>query len=474
MIDETEAKGTKRLEFLAPGPVASAFMESNAFLRGLMGPVGSGKSVTCVVEMIRRAFQQKPDAQGRRRTRWAVVRNTTPELRTTTMNTFFDWVPKEQGKFKSEGPPTFWFRADGVDAEFIFLALDRDDDLRKLMSLELTGIWFNEARYLSKAVLDAATSRVGRFPAKRDGGPTWTGVLLDTNPPDNESWWYKFAEEEPVDTWEFYKQPGGLTAGAENVHNLPGGAEYYQKMVPGKDADWIKVYINGDYGILMEGKPIFPEYKDSTHCGTPELIPARELVIGMDFGLTPAAVFLQQDARGRWLCHRELVCEDMGAERFAQVIKTELAQNFAGCPITLWGDPAGAQRSQADEKTVFGVLAAAGLPVRPAPSNTNLIRLEAVKTTLNRMIDGSPGFLIHQQCKTLRKALAGGYCYRKLKISGSARYAETPDKNEFSHIADALQYALLGGGEGRTVLHNPTAHAQRRPETYGADYDPLG
>ena len=35
---------------------------------------------------------------------------------------------------------------------------------------------------------------------------------------------------------------------------------------------------------------------------------------------------------------------------------------------------------------------------------------------------------------------------------GSERYEEKPDKNRFSHCHDALQYAFLGGGEGRKVM----------------------
>jgi len=51
----------------------------------------------------------------------------------------------------------------------------------------------------------------------------------------------------------------------------------------------------------------------------------------------------------------------------------------------------------------------------------------------------------------LRRACLDGYRYRKLSIVGE-RYGEDPDKNEYSHVAEALQYMLLGGGEGRTVM----------------------
>jgi hypothetical protein len=39
-----------------------------------------------------------------------------------------------------------------------------------------------------------------------------------------------------------------------------------------------------------------------------------------------------------------------------------------------------------------------------------------------------------------------------MQVSGADRYEERPDKNKFSHVHDALQYALIGGGEGRSIM----------------------
>ena len=37
-----------------------------------------------------------------------------------------------------------------------------------------------------------------------------------------------------------------------------------------------------------------------------------------------------------------------------------------------------------------------------------------------------------------------------MQVSGE-RYDDKPNKNRFSHIHDALQYMLLGAGEGRSL-----------------------
>lgn len=68
---------------------------STALVKAIRGPIGSGKSVGCVLEMFRVAQQQEPNAQGVRKTRWACVRNTYPELKGTVIKTFQTWIPEQ-------------------------------------------------------------------------------------------------------------------------------------------------------------------------------------------------------------------------------------------------------------------------------------------------------------------------------------------------------------------------------------------
>jgi len=59
--------------------------------------------------------------------------------------------------------------------------------------------------------------------------------------------------------------------------------------------------------------------------------------------------------------------------------------------------------------------------------------------------------LIDYRCKELIKGFEGGYHYRRMQVSGE-RYEDKPAKDRFSHIHDALQYLMLGSGEGRQVM----------------------
>ncbi len=60
----------KRVEYY-PTPTGARFHNSAADYKCIMGPVGSGKSVTCVMELLRKAQEQAPQSDNVRRTRWA-------------------------------------------------------------------------------------------------------------------------------------------------------------------------------------------------------------------------------------------------------------------------------------------------------------------------------------------------------------------------------------------------------------------
>lgn len=451
------------IEYAPPGPVAKAFLESSAFVKGIRGPFGSGKSTLCCADILDRAQAQAPGPDGIRRTRFACVRNTYPELKTTTIKTWHGIVPQNFGRWVDQGPPTHWVTANDLECEVLFLALDSPADVKKLLSMDLTGAWVNEAREIPKSVIDGLTARVGRYPSKAMGGPTWFGVLMDTNPPDTDHWWYKLAEETKPDGFEFFAQPSGLSAEAENVQNLPDG--YYQRMCAGKTEDWIKIYVRGMYGFVQDGRPVYPEYSDAMHYREKlQPIKGLPLHIGLDFGLTPAAVIGQRNALGQWRWLDEVVTERMGAIRFAKEIKALLGERYQGFDVAaITGDPAGnAALGDDEENTVFLALKANGVEAKAASSNDFTMRRESVAKSLSEIIDGEPGYVIGPNCRVLRKAMMGGYRYKRIEVSGTERYHDKPDKNNFSHVAEAQQYAMLGAGEGRRVISNRSRSEKRQ------------
>lgn len=526
-------------------PTVQKFHESPAFVRGLMGPVGSGKSVGCCFELFHIACTQWPNNQGVRKSRFIVVRNTSPQLETTTIKTWTEWFPEEVfGKISRKAPFTQMMKfrlSDGtqVESEVIFLALDQPEDIKKLLSFECTAIWYNEAREIDKSLVDAGTGRVGRYPSKKDipdelirlqadaveefskqhncyytcdffhesiarrfygqdfenaamskdefdkkirdvlaqkgiSWPTRACIIMDTNPPNDDHWWFDYAENDgwrrdpesgmmrdleslPVtDRWAFFRQPGGRTPQAENLQNLSPG--YYQRQMLGKDADYIRVMIDGDYGMLQAGQPVYKaSFNKELHVNNDVIGIDRRAItyIGVDSsGRNPSAVFGQwNDDRTQLRIVRELVCQDMGAEIFAQMLKRVLNEEFAEGDKKAWGDPAGTYKSNSDERTYFDIVRKnAGLTLLPAPVLRIQPRIESVRGMFMRLTyGGRPAIIISPNCKVLISGLSGGYKFRQLKVSGEARYHEEPEKNRYSDVQDALQYLVCGLGEYKNL-----------------------
>lgn len=479
-------------------PVLEAFMACRAPVSVIRGPLGSGKTFGVCQRLLAQMCEQKPNEQGVRVSRWLAVRNTYLDLTETTIKDFLA-VFEGLGRMKYGGlqPPGFtagWQLEDGtrVQAEVIFLALDRDAHVRKLKGYQVTGVWFNEMSEIPKSLVDMADLRHGRYPSEASGGVrcTWHGMLGDTNSFDRDHWMFGL-EERPPEGWRFFVQPGGVidtgemdpvgrrifraNPDAENLSNLPDA--YYSRGLQGKDEAWIRVMLANEFGFFVTGKPVHPSYIDSVHCAREPLAgnPDWPIVLGQDFGRTPATAFLQFHPQlGRWLCIDEMTSDGMSASVYGPELKRKLDREYPGYRVSAWGDPAGDHSGQTVETTPIQLLRAAGIPIQPAPSNVWALRTAALDTCLTRLcMDGRPGFLLSPKCRAIRKGLMGGYHYRQLQVSGpEPRYASEPEKNASSHPCEALHYALLGGGEGRAALV-PAEHvrASRGPVQTSAGWD---
>lgn len=454
------------IQYSPPGPVCAEYVKDRSYVSLILGPVGSGKTVGSIMKGVSISMMQAP-YNGVRYSRGMILRNTYPELRSTVIKSFSEWFPESIAPINWASPITakldFWLPdKTRVKAEILFLALDRPEDVGKLKSLELTWAGISEASEVPKAVFDMATQRVGRYPPQRWGGPTFYGVFGDTNMPDTDHWIYKLFEEEKPEGFKSFKQPGGLddkggvyapNPDAENIPNLPGGHDYYLKQIAGKAKEWIKVYACAKYGVVTTGKPVYSQYNDDIHVREIQPYKDKMLLIGLDFG-HPAAVICQISPMGQLRVYADLVEDStMGIQQFARdILKPFLAEQFPGYRFQCVGDPAGVRRADSDEKTAFQVLADEGFVAMPAITNEPKARQEAVKKYLTKMVaDGQPGMLISPNARYIRKGFLGGYHFKRVQVSGwDAHFRDVPDKNDYSHAHDALQYV---------ALHSQTAEA---------------
>lgn len=431
-------------------PTIWSFFNDWSFCVCIKGPLGSGKSVGSCVKLMSAAMQQEPGPDGWRRSRWIVIRNTYPELKSTTIKTWLECFPEDKcGPIVYSHPITHRIQIPpsegeaGLDVEVIFMALDRPQDVSHLKSLEATGAWVNEATEISQEVIDMLTGRVGRFPPASDVPATWAGIIMDTNAGDEFSWYhrYELGEEKPPETvdvevepgvwqtinisWSFHTQPPavvevvpdgsvfrsvnqtvttrefqqreliwaagkwwGVNPEAENLANLRPG--YYHQQISNKTLDWISRYLQVNIVFLHPGKPWVPEYNDAVMSGDVPYDPGLPLIIGVDGGggtLNPAAVWLQLGSLGDWRVLHELVTPDTGLVRFIERLKQEQAVRFPGGNVSaVWVDPAAGKRDELHGVVILQHMLQAGLPARLSPSQDPVVRREAIALPCGRNI----------------------------------------------------------------------------------------
>lgn len=451
------------IDFEAP-PTCATFMKSDAFGRIIAGPVGSGKTTACVMELFRRALEQKPGKDGYRHTRYAIVRSTLKSLKDTVLKDV-------QGRLGSLGrwmvsENTFHLEFGDVKAEWIFVPLENAEDQARLLSMQLTGAFMSECTEMNIDVVGPLSGRLGRFPSGDLGNCTWHGIIADTNLPTEMTPWHKFMTEPPPD-WQIWFQPSGLSPLAENLNYLlqndvtfalpfnhpdriAQGRRYYERFVEmyGEDSDWVKRYVYAQFGEDPSGMAVFRESFRSDFHVVPDTqpIPGYPLIIGQDFGRNPWSLITQCDHMGRLLVHEEVPGVNMGLEKHVQqnLRPRLLSDKYLGFKVAVVGDPSGVSKGTTTEESCFDLLKRVGLPAFPAVTNDIEPRLRAVEALLGRQTNGGPALMISAAgCPMLIRGLAGGYRFVKMKTGKMGVVPDKNDKEGYSHGQDTLQYACL-------------------------------
>ena len=434
------------------------FFYSEKFISLAIGPVGSTKTTAGIMKILHHAAQMAPCKDGVRRSRCIWVRNTREQLRDTSIPDFLKWIPDGVMGYFLKTEYKFVIKVGDIECEVLFRGLDDANDVRRLLSLQASFIIFDEFREIHPDIYNAAQGRVGRYPdkmmngvgCKTDDGRPNAHLWGMTNPPDQDTFWETLISEPPENV-HITIQPSGLSPEADWTRFLPD--DYYDNLAQGKTEDWIDVYIHAKFGKSLSGQPVFKAFDRSAHVAKHEITPmfsSTPLLIGVDAGLTPAAVIGQLAYDGRLVVYDSLISEDMGALRFIQErLKPLLTNKFPGRSAMVIIDPAAFQRVQTDERTVADIYRSEGFMLKPAKTNSVAARIAAVERYMTRVVDGKYGLAIDPvHASQLIMALAGKYRY---KINTKGVKDEKPEKSHpWSDIADAFQYLCLHADGGET------------------------
>lgn len=475
-----------------PTATCREFMLSDKKVRFLVGAVGSSKTTTCLYEILRRAAQQAPAADGTRYTRFAIIRNTLAAIKSTVLKDIQQIFGPIIDYRVSES--TVYIRQGDINCEILLIPLDTPDDQKRLLSSQLTGAYFNEFVEIAPVFISGALGRCGRYPSQLRGRPTWFGVFADSNPGTEDSPYYEILKIDLPESYGYFEQPPPLLRDevgeisenplAENIRYLPPNTEekgppwsydYYWTLLDGASPEWAERFVFGQWGESLQGQAVFKNtFKDTFHVAKGPLTPSagHALIIGMDFARAPAAIIMQVDHVGRLLVLQEVYEENMGVEKFVRdrLMPVMFSPRFQGRPMYIVGDPSGIAKSQIGERSVFTMIKGLGFEAVPAQTNHIKPRLDAVEKWLLMQREGEAAILFDPEgCPELINALKHKYRYRARK---DGELEDKPHKvRPWADLADALQYGCLGTAQnlmGRVMRRMQRSREKKPPMPAGA------
>lgn len=459
------------------------------FYDWIVGPLGSGKTTGIFFKLCYMAGLQAPGADGIRRTRAVIVRQTAPQLKDTTMKSWNAWFKPGQAGDWALTDKVFTLRFSDVECEVLFRPLDTPEDVSRVLSLEVTFAIIDEFIDIPKQIIDALSGRLGRYPAKKDGGATNWGMWGSSNPSTEDNWWYDYLHDEAIvdlvrlhgsstkvdaaksriasndnngRNVRYFIQPSGLSDEAENLENLPGNRGYYENQAIGKSVAWIKQFIDAEWGFSASEAPVVKTFSPTIHIPRAKLAfnPSLPLIGGFDPGIGGTAlIFGQEDLHGRLLVLGEVGAVGMGVTRFlTEKVKPYLRRHFPNASVIIAPDPASINRSQTDEVAVVEIIRK-HFQVKIETNNQLAKRLDAIESYTTRNTEMGPALLIDRdECPQLVRALSGGWRFGLVPKGDTQK--PYPEKNSYSHYGDAFGYCCRffhkqfekGGMRGVTVV----------------------
>jgi len=459
LIINPDAENEENKRIYNPSPTFKKFHADKNFARIIVGCYGSGKTTGCLIDAVINTILMPPCLDGVRRARVLVVRNTFPELESTTIPTWNNWFA-DMGDIKKrmKAPITFIHNFNDKNGEIelhvLFLALNRPSDIQKLKSFESTFAILEEASELDREVFNHAKARIGRWPSEQICTEKFDKkIILPTNPPDESHWIYDIFEVQKPDKHSIYKQPPALlwkenklveNPAAENIENLKDGYGYYFDASLGQSKEFIKVFIEGKYGVLRSGQVVFPQYNDDLHSVEDIKIDNDfPIVMTADYGTVCPALVVGQYVYGQLRIIKEFWGMFLTMKELYQLEASpwliQNAENFKPEDLIVVGDPAKTYGGNKD-------LEECGLRVIDAPTNRIDRRISAVVTLLTTInASGQMCFCLSRKgCPKARAGFMRDYKYEELKTGQGIVYKDNPKKDHpVSDLHDGIQYHAL-------------------------------
>jgi len=426
----------------------------------IMGARGSGKSVCCLMKLIKIAYLNPACIDGVKRARFLITRSTYSELLSASLKTLESWFNYQSLKYSiNKAAPisariTLYDGINYIEIEFLLISFDRDDSIKKALSLELTASYHNEASTIPIVAIQEVDGSISRFPKldDRTQGNYIHQNLLDSNAFDkNHPLYYEYVVK-PSKLHKFIRQEGGMletddgfieNKNADNVRHLPEG--YYLNMSHGKSTKFIRSRICNLFIDYSDGKPVFPDFNSSYVLEDIEFKKGSPIFLAHDFGGTNATIIGQVHDGSLYVVKEFISYKESLRYFMSNIIKDYINRNCYGLEVAFnVGDCSNAYSIDSAKNALDIVKESLNLHASPSITNSIPNRISAVEVTIAKQIAGKKALYIsHSGCPVLTAGMLGKYVLESVPAVNEFMYKDKPVKNEYSHVADCLQYACL-------------------------------
>ena len=427
-------------------PAQREFLDANEKYLYVQGGYGSGKSIIACAKGILLTIAI-PGNRG------VVIRESYPKLHDSTQRTFMECLERAKIRFKGRENRDGWYHrliipVKGGTSEVFFRETKQ---LGRFLGSEF-GWWLvDEALEVEKDIFKKLQGRL-RLPAARG---FYLG-MLSSNPPHVNHWLHEVFGEEPrafaaevdiggtieLSTYRFMQ-----VSTRENPHNPPG---YLADLLTGLTQPEIDRLVEGQYGYIPDGPPVYPMFEHHRHVGLPVLPDHTPLVRGWDFGFRhPAVTF-----HAFWRCREgEVHWNILDAMDGRMVEAVSLADSVLSYTKAAW--------PQLDPIMVQDVGDISGSHVSDTgPGPINVLAAEPWNLDFSyKLCDPEPGirmirdflrlpvckckqsrFLVHRKTRHIIEAFQGGY-HMKRAVAGKMVKEDAVKDGFYDDFMDSGRYA---------------------------------
>lgn len=392
-----------------------------------------------------------------------------------------------------------------VHCEVYFYAFETEADVAKIKSMKFTSGFGPEAQeHVSHKILKAVFERLGRYPTNEDidpdddaslefnraiqwdlpDGSTAKGkfLALDINYPSRHHWMYNYMvtnNKVQSDTGKplrkIHRQPPThifvagrrLAPGERGVEGtyrgqvgvfvrnpkakryiVHQGWEYWESLIRemmGDDA-LIQQNILAEFGTASDGLPVYPVFAEHRHVAEYDLdyLPGIPVYVGADNGFNNAWIFMQKDPNtGKINIINEIVNVGTGGKTIKSAIDDDILPYVSDIlvpkgvmDVIIITDQAFLSGEGGYGTRQMDILNDAGLVALPCPEKYTTPMRDLVNDMLR-----ADRILVSPKCTWVIGAFSGEFKYG---MSKDGIVKKDPDKNDFSHPAEATEIGITG------------------------------